>query len=69
MRARAAVLALLALTACPRLDPMQRQQKYKAYQSSEYYADGLAMRDPPAGTVPSGGARIASPSAVASLDW
>ncbi len=54
MRARAAALALLALTACPRLDPMQRQQKYKAYQASEYYADGLAMRDPPAGTVPYG---------------
>ncbi len=54
MKGRAAVLALLALTACPRLDPMQRQQKYKAYQSSEYYADGLAMRDPPAGTVPYG---------------
>jgi mono/diheme cytochrome c family protein len=43
---------LAALTACPRLDPMQRQAKYKAYQSSEYYEDGLAMRTPPAGTVP-----------------
>jgi mono/diheme cytochrome c family protein len=52
MRARAAALALLALTACPRLDPMQRQQKYKAYQASEATADGLAMRAPPAGTVP-----------------
>ena len=44
--------ALLALTACPRLDPMQRQPKYKAYQSSERSDDGLAMRAPPAGTVP-----------------
>ncbi len=52
MKARLAVLALLALAACPGLDPMQRQQKYKAYQASEYYEDGLAMRAPPAGTVP-----------------
>jgi len=54
MRARLALAlpALLALTACPRLDPMQRQQKYKAYQESEHYADGLSMRAPPAGTVP-----------------
>jgi len=44
--------ALLLLTACPRLDPMQRQAKYKAYQTSEYYDDGLAMRRPPEGTVP-----------------
>jgi mono/diheme cytochrome c family protein len=46
------LVALAALTACPRLDPMQRQAKYKAYQSSEFYDDGLAMRAPPAGTVP-----------------
>lgn len=52
MKARIATLALLALTACPRLDPMQRQQKYKAYQQSDYHADGIAMRAPPAGTVP-----------------
>ncbi len=44
--------AALALTACPRLDPMQRQAKVKAYQSSDFYPDGLAMRDPPEGTVP-----------------
>jgi mono/diheme cytochrome c family protein len=49
---RLAALSLLALAACPRLDPMQRQQKYKAYQASEYYDDGIAMRLPPAGTVP-----------------
>ncbi|HET9554120.1 MAG TPA: cytochrome c [Anaeromyxobacteraceae bacterium] len=50
-RALAALAALAALTGCPRLDPMQRQQKYKAYQASEFHADGLAMRAPPAGTV------------------
>jgi mono/diheme cytochrome c family protein len=44
--------AALALTACPRLDPMQRQAKYKAYQPSAFFPDGLAMRDPPQGTVP-----------------
>jgi mono/diheme cytochrome c family protein len=45
------VAAALALCACPRLDPMQRQQKQKAYQTSRYWPDGLAMRSPPAGTV------------------
>jgi mono/diheme cytochrome c family protein len=50
--ARVAALSLLGLAACPRLDPMQRQQKYKAYQESEYFDDGIAMRQPPAGTVP-----------------
>jgi mono/diheme cytochrome c family protein len=53
MRTRLAAAALpLLLAACPSWDPMQRQQKYKAYQTSEYHADGLAMRTPPAGTVP-----------------
>ncbi len=52
MRGRLAALALLGLAACPRLDPMQRQQKYKAYQASEFYEDGLAMRQPPPDTVP-----------------
>jgi mono/diheme cytochrome c family protein len=46
-----APLCGLLLSACPAWDPMQRQQKYKAYQVSEYYPDGLAMRIPPAGTV------------------
>ena len=55
-RPLAALLPLLALTACPAWDPMQRQQKYKAYQPSEFHADGLAMRTPPAGTVPHGAA-------------
>ena len=54
-RARLALLLPLALLAgCPAYDPMQRQAKYKAYQSSEFHADGLAMRTPPAGTVPYG---------------
>lgn len=53
-RRLALLLPLLALTACPRLDPMQRQQKYKAYQANERFADGLAMRHPPPGTVPYG---------------
>ena len=51
-RALLALAPLLALTACPAWDPMQRQQKYKAYQASEFHADGLAMRAPPPGTVP-----------------
>ncbi|BDG04473.1 c-type cytochrome [Anaeromyxobacter oryzae] len=54
MTRRLALVALLALTACPRLDPMQRQQKYKAYQESRFTADGLAMMHPPPGTVPYG---------------
>jgi mono/diheme cytochrome c family protein len=54
VRARAAALLLLGLAACPRLDPMQRQPKLRAYQPSEAQPDGLAMRQPPAGTVPYG---------------
>ncbi len=53
-RRLALLLPLLALTGCPRLDPMQRQQKSKAYQASDRFADGLAMRHPPPGTVPYG---------------
>jgi mono/diheme cytochrome c family protein len=53
-RRLALLVPLLALTACPRLDPMQRQAKYKAYQANAFYADGLAMRQPPAGTIPYG---------------
>jgi mono/diheme cytochrome c family protein len=52
MRALPAALALVALTACPRLDPMQRQPKYRAYQPGQAQPAGLAMRQPPAGTVP-----------------
>jgi len=46
-----APLSALLLAGCPALDPMQRQQKYKAYQQSEFHPDGLAMQAPPAGTV------------------
>jgi mono/diheme cytochrome c family protein len=54
LRLAALGAAALALAGCPRLDPMQRQQKVKAYQPSPYYADGLGMRAPPEGTVPHG---------------
>ena len=58
MRARLLLLGLLGLTACPRLDPMNTgENKRKAYQSSDQFADGLAMRHPPAGTVPFRSAR------------
>jgi len=50
----ALLLPLALLAGCPAYDPMQRQAKYKAYQSSGFHADGLAMRTPPAGTVPYG---------------
>jgi mono/diheme cytochrome c family protein len=53
-RSLALLLPLALLVGCPAYDPMQRQAKYKAYQSSEFHADGLAMRTPPAGTVPYG---------------
>ncbi len=54
-RRLALLLPLVALaTACPRLDPMQRQQKVKAYQASDAFEDGLGMRRPPPGTVPYG---------------
>jgi mono/diheme cytochrome c family protein len=54
LRPALAAVAVLALAGCPRLDPMQRQQKVKAYQASPYWADGLGMRAPPEGTVPHG---------------
>ena len=58
MKARLLVLALLATTACPRLDPMNTgENRRKAYQASAQFADGLAMRHPPAGTVPYRSAR------------
>jgi mono/diheme cytochrome c family protein len=67
MTVRAAALLLLALTACPRLDPMQRQPKYRAYQASEAYPDGLAMRHPPEGTVPWAAAPLAAPAVATGL--
>ena len=52
MRARLLALGLLAVTACPRLDPMNTgENRQKAYQASDRYEGGLAMRHPPAGTV------------------
>jgi mono/diheme cytochrome c family protein len=56
LRLPALALALAALAGCPRLDPMQRQAKVKAYQASDFYQDGLGMRAPPEGTVPYGAA-------------
>ncbi len=54
---RLAAVALLAATACPRLDPMNTGvNKKKAYQTSSEFPDGLAMRHPPDGTVPYGSA-------------
>jgi mono/diheme cytochrome c family protein len=51
MKLRFLVLPLLALTACPRLDPMQRQPKYKAYREGSATREGVAMLHPPEGTV------------------
>jgi len=49
---RIALVALPVLLAgCPNLDPMWRQPKAQAYQTSADQADGLAMRTPPPGTV------------------
>ena len=33
-------------------DAMERQPKYKAFAANPFFADGRAMRQPPAGTVP-----------------
>jgi mono/diheme cytochrome c family protein len=49
-----ALVSLVLATGCDKLDPMRRQQKYKAYQASDFYADGLSMRAPPPGTVTHG---------------
>lgn len=54
LRGLALPLAVVALAGCPRLDPMNRQPKVKAYQASDYWANGLGMRHPPEGTVPYG---------------
>ncbi len=52
LRPAALAAALAGLAGCPALDPMQQQPKYEAYEASEFFPDGLAMRAPPAGTVP-----------------
>ncbi len=52
MRSLAPIAAALALFAgCRALDPMQDQQKVRPYRKSGFYANGLTMRDPPAGAV------------------
>ncbi len=57
---RLLVPALLVTTACPRLDPMNTGvNKRKAYQASDAFQDGMAMRHPPEGTVPYRSARDA----------
>jgi mono/diheme cytochrome c family protein len=49
-------LALVAFSGCldeDLLNPMAaRQPRVSSYSESEFYSDGLAMREPPAGTVP-----------------
>jgi mono/diheme cytochrome c family protein len=47
--------AALGLAGCDEdlINPMAaRQPRVKAYGESDFYADGMAMREPPAGTVP-----------------
>jgi mono/diheme cytochrome c family protein len=48
-------LGLLALTGCDVpsdfLQRMESQAKYEYYESSEFWADGRAMRTPPEGTI------------------
>jgi hypothetical protein len=34
------------------IDPMEQQQKYKAYQETPFYDDGRVMRQPPEGAIP-----------------
>jgi mono/diheme cytochrome c family protein len=57
MNARSFVWALAATAACNDgfveldLERMIDQKKYRAYQSSEFFDDGSAMRTPPAETV------------------
>jgi mono/diheme cytochrome c family protein len=53
MTRRLLPLALLAATACPRLDPMNTgENRTEAYRTSPLPEEALAMRHPPAGTVP-----------------
>jgi mono/diheme cytochrome c family protein len=63
-RIPAAALLVVALTGCPRLDPMQRQPKVRAYQPTDAFPDGIA-RQPPAGTVPYG--RVVEPAVATGL--
>lgn len=50
----AALAALATLAACiqaEEIDPMMKQAKYKAYAPNPMFADGRAMRTPPANTI------------------
>ena len=52
---RPAALAIVFMAACGDttiFDAMERQPKYRAYSANPLFADGRAMRTPPAGTVP-----------------
>lgn len=51
---RPVALAALALlvAGCDVLDPMLRQPKMKPYRESDFWADGVSMRQPPVGAVP-----------------
>ena len=53
MRATILLLGALTLFGCTEsdIDPMMRQEKFKAYWSNDYYSDGRAMRVPPVNTV------------------
>ncbi len=48
----AGAVALLGGCTESDIDPMMRQEKYKAYWTNDFFADGRAMRTPPANTVP-----------------
>lgn len=54
-RLRGVLLPLFLVAACGDttiFDAMERQPKYKAFAANPFFADGRAMRQPPAGTVP-----------------
>ena len=72
MRAAAIILALAALplVGCTEsdIDPMMRQEKFKPYWADDFFADGRAMRIPPANTVPRERALdVAQPPVTAAL--
>lgn len=56
MRKLIPAVGLLALTGCEIpsefLQRMEVQSKYEYYETSEFWADGRAMRAPPEGTIP-----------------
>jgi mono/diheme cytochrome c family protein len=54
MRATLLLVGAVTLLGCTEsdIDPMMRQEKFKAYWSNDNYADGRAMRIPPGHTVP-----------------